>query len=128
MLGSGLQICSSRSSGQRPGKGRGKKHEIYAAAFGGHLFYDLFSQGRGGPWPPAPLRIRYWILLVVSIFNLKFWSLKSVFKLHWCKVFVSLQSLQDKYRYINGFYFLDIVFESDVRLSNKVTYEHILLS
>ena len=31
---------------QRPGKGGGEKHEIYAAAFGGHLFCDLFSQGR----------------------------------------------------------------------------------
>ena len=30
------------------------KHEIYAAAFGGHLFYDLFSQGRGEAWPPRP--------------------------------------------------------------------------
>ena len=30
---------------QRPGKGGGEKYEIYAAAFGGHLFYDLFSQG-----------------------------------------------------------------------------------
>ena len=24
------------------------------AAFGGYLFYDLFSQGQGGPWPPRP--------------------------------------------------------------------------
>ena len=31
----------------------GKKHEIYVAAFGGHLFYDLFLQGLGGgAWPP----------------------------------------------------------------------------
>ena len=34
-----------------PGMG-GEKHEIYASAFGGHLFYHLFSQGRGA-WPPA---------------------------------------------------------------------------
>ena len=27
------------------GVGRGKKHKIYLAAFGGHLFYDLFLQG-----------------------------------------------------------------------------------
>ena len=34
--------------------GGAKKHEIYVAAFGGHLFYDLFVQGLGGggPWPP----------------------------------------------------------------------------
>ena len=28
--------------------GEGKKHEIYAVAFGGHLFYDLFLQGSLG--------------------------------------------------------------------------------
>ena len=44
---------SSGSSGRVRG---GEKHEIYAAAFGGHLFYDPFSQGQGGPWPPrSPL-------------------------------------------------------------------------
>ena len=32
--------------------GGGKKHEIYVAAFDGHLFYDLFVQGLGGPWLP----------------------------------------------------------------------------
>ena len=33
-----------------------EKHEIYAAAFGGHLFNDLFLQGRGrGACPPRPL-------------------------------------------------------------------------
>ena len=31
--------------------GGGKKHEIYMAAFGGHLFYDLFVQGWGGHGP-----------------------------------------------------------------------------
>ena len=37
-----------------------KKHEIYAVAFGGRLFYDLFLQARGA-WPLAPRpRIRYW--------------------------------------------------------------------
>ena len=30
-----------------------EKHEIYAAAFGSHLFYDLFSQGQGGHGPPG---------------------------------------------------------------------------
>ena len=33
------------SSGRVRGAG---KHEIYAATFGGHLFHDLFLQGRGG--------------------------------------------------------------------------------
>ena len=28
--------------------GGGEKHEIYSAAFGDNLFYDLFLQGRGG--------------------------------------------------------------------------------
>ena len=32
--------------------GGGKKHEIYVAAFGGHLFYDLFIQGWGGGHGP----------------------------------------------------------------------------
>ena len=47
-------MTSSGSSGR--GGGGGKKHEIYATAFGGHLFYDLFLQGRGGhvPLPPPP--------------------------------------------------------------------------
>ena len=49
---------SSRSSGRVRG---GEKHEIYAAAFGGHLFYDLFLQGRGGMAPSAPW-IRYYKL------------------------------------------------------------------
>ena len=44
-------LSSSGSSGRVRGA---EKHEIYAAAFGGHLFYDPFSQGRGGPWPPRP--------------------------------------------------------------------------
>ena len=39
---------------QRPGKVGGEKHEIYVAAFGGHLFYDLFSQGRGTMAPALP--------------------------------------------------------------------------
>ena len=40
---------SSGSSGQVRGA---EKHEIYAAAFGSHLFYDLFSQGWGGGHAP----------------------------------------------------------------------------
>ena len=44
------EMCSGSS-----GRVRGAdKHEIYAAAFGGHLFYDLFLQGQGGPWPHRP--------------------------------------------------------------------------
>ena len=43
------------SSSGSSGRVRGGGHEIYAAAFGGHLFYDLFSQDRGeGAWPPRP--------------------------------------------------------------------------
>ena len=39
----------SKSSSGSNGRVRGaKKHEIYAASFGGHLFYDLFLQGWGG--------------------------------------------------------------------------------
>ena len=44
---------SSGSSGRI--RGQAEKHEIYAATFGGHLFYDLFIQVRGGAWPPRPL-------------------------------------------------------------------------
>ena len=39
---------SSGSSGWVRGA---EKHEIYVAAFGGHIFYDLFSQG---PLAPPP--------------------------------------------------------------------------
>ena len=43
------------------GRVRGaKKHEIYVAAFGGHLFYDLFVQGWGGHGPFGTPWIRYW--------------------------------------------------------------------
>ena len=45
-------MCTGRQH-QIQWLGRGaKKHEIYVAAFGGHLFYDLFVQGWGGAWPP----------------------------------------------------------------------------
>ena len=50
-----LKLNSSGSS-VRCGWGVGggaKKYEIYAAAFGGHLFYDLFLQGGGGHDPPG---------------------------------------------------------------------------
>ena len=46
---------SSGSSGWVRGA---EKHEIYVAAFGGHLFYDLFSQGQGA-MAPSPPWIRY---------------------------------------------------------------------
>ena len=48
-----LDQYSSGSSGRVRGGGP-SKHEIYAAAFGGHLFYDLFSQGQGGHGPLGP--------------------------------------------------------------------------
>ena len=44
---------SSGSSGQVRG---GKKHEFYVAAFSGHLFYDLFSQGQMAMAPLPPPR------------------------------------------------------------------------
>ena len=47
-----MRDISIGSSG-RVGEG-GKKHEIYVAAFGSHLFYDLFVQGLGGS-PLDPL-------------------------------------------------------------------------
>ena len=36
--------------------GGGKKHEIYVAALGSHLFHDLFLQGwwGEGAWSPRP--------------------------------------------------------------------------
>ena len=34
-----------------PAAGGAEKHEIYADAIGGHLFYDLFLQGRATPDP-----------------------------------------------------------------------------
>ena len=54
---------SSRSSGQVRGA---EKHEIYAAAFSGHLFYDLFSQGQGGmaPSPPPPDPLLTYVILI----------------------------------------------------------------
>ena len=55
-------MSSSGSSGRVRGA---EKHEIYAVAFGGHLFYDLFSQGRGGGHGPLgppldPLLLRHY--------------------------------------------------------------------
>ena len=46
-------MFSSGSSGRVDG-GSAEKHEIYTAAFGGHIFYDLFLHDRGGHGPLAP--------------------------------------------------------------------------
>ena len=51
-----LIMTSSNGSSDRVGGSRSEKHEIYATAFGGHIFYDLSLQGTGGrghgPWAP----------------------------------------------------------------------------
>ena len=44
-----MYTVSSGSGG--PVRGA-EKHKIYAATFSGHLFYDLFLQGRGGFMAP----------------------------------------------------------------------------
>ena len=44
--------CCCLASDPATGWEGGKKHEIYVAAFGGHLFYDLFLQGWGGECSP----------------------------------------------------------------------------
>ena len=49
-----LKLMLISSIGSSRGVGGGKKHEIYVAAFGGHLFYDLFVQGWGGMAPSVP--------------------------------------------------------------------------
>ena len=55
---------------QQPGKGEGEKHEIYEAAFGGHLFMTYFKRpgggGRGGMAPRAPLDP---LISIVSIYS-----------------------------------------------------------
>ena len=53
-----LVRCTPCERIQRPGKG-GKKHEIYAAAFDGHLFMTYFYRAGGGVWRPWPPWIRY---------------------------------------------------------------------
>ena len=45
-------VLSSGSSRRLRGA---ERHEIYAAAFGGHLFYDIFLQGQGRGGDMAPL-------------------------------------------------------------------------
>ena len=45
-------VASSGSSGWV--REEAEKHEIYVAALSGHLFYDLFSQGRRGAMAPLP--------------------------------------------------------------------------
>ena len=95
-----LLVLSSGSSGRV--RGGAEKHEIYAAAFGGHLFYDLFSQGQGGHGPLAPpgsatalLHCKFFRYRFVR----KYWTprlrilLSASFLLHWT---VFSQSLQRK--------------------------------
>ena len=54
-------LGSASDSAAGWGGGGAKKHEIYVAAFGGHLFYDLFVRGGGrGPLGTPPPWIRYW--------------------------------------------------------------------
>ena len=48
-FGHGVYTVSDPAGGW--GGGGAKKHEIYVATFGGHLFYDLFVQGWGGHGP-----------------------------------------------------------------------------
>ena len=62
-----LSFSSIGSSGR---VGGAKKHEIYVAAFGSHLFYDLFLQGWGGAMAPSappldPLLFSVWIHIPV---------------------------------------------------------------
>ena len=66
VVGQVKKVGKSRNFHQKVGKSRNisasdpaggggwgaKKHEIYVATFGSHLFNDLFVQGLGGPWPP----------------------------------------------------------------------------
>ena len=50
-----------------------EKNEIYAAKFGGHLFYDLFLQGRGGGMAPSapldPLLTLEFGIILASLFE-----------------------------------------------------------
>ena len=50
----GVSVLGGSSGSSGRVEGRAEKHEIYAAEFGGHLFYDLFLQGRGSHGPPRP--------------------------------------------------------------------------
>ena len=67
LRGGGGYLPTGGSSSGSSGRVRGgaEKHEINAAAFGSHLFYDLFTQGQGGRWPPRPPWIRYWGVCLV---------------------------------------------------------------
>ena len=48
-----------------------EKDEIYVAAFGGHLFYDLFSQGNGGTMAPSRPLLLDPLLIVYQIFDMR---------------------------------------------------------
>ena len=54
-----LDDTGKTASDPAAGCGGAKKHEIYMAAFGGHLFDDLFVQGWGTHGPLGTPWIRY---------------------------------------------------------------------
>ena len=59
---SSRQGCHGSGSSGRV-RGGGEKHEIYEAAFGSHLFYDLFSQDQERDMAPSPPpRIRHCVM------------------------------------------------------------------
>ena len=45
---------------------KAEKHKIHAAAFGGHLFYNLFSQAGGCTVLSPPPWISYWTVALHS--------------------------------------------------------------
>ena len=53
------------------GGGGGNKHEIYMAAFGGHLFMTYLYRA-GGHGPSAPLWIRYWLISCNCLSSVEF--------------------------------------------------------
>ena len=63
-----IMYCSSSGSSCRVREA--KKHEIYAAAFGGHLFMTYFDRARGAMAPsPSPHRVRYCVHNVPIYFH-----------------------------------------------------------
>ena len=51
----GAYLVGISSSGSSDWVGGGEKHEIYAAAFGGHLFMTYFYRAGGAMAPSPPL-------------------------------------------------------------------------